>query len=64
MESRVGTSTIFIGLIPILQVVLNVAELVVGGNKVVMGYCCALFNSKKSYEKMVSILFTDPYPFV
>lgn len=46
MESWVSTCTVFIGQIPVLQIVLNVSKLVMGGDQVVVGYSCALFDSK------------------
>ena len=54
MESWVSSSAVFVSLVPVLQVILNVAQFVVGGYQVVVINVGTLLDPEKKREKFVS----------
>ena len=54
MESRIGTSAVFIRLIPVLQVILYMAQLVMSGYQVNVVDVRALFDSRRYEDTAVN----------
>ena len=51
MEARVGARAVHSGLVPVLQIVLDVAELVMSRYQVVVVDICALFDSENKVRR-------------
>lgn len=54
MESWVGASAVLIRLVPVLQVILNMTQLVVGGYQVIVVDVGTLFDSERKKQYIVT----------